>query len=349
MKKILVCLSFFVVLIAISISSASMFIIHRADASGMMLAITAGQQAAGGADTTSPELNTPLSHVIGADGDALSISWIEASGSVSRGAGYLDSQIWLVCTTAGNVGFTYSSGDGTTTWSGSLDTIVPTGDSCILHFDGESNSVVDPSDNGAPDAYTLTAITNNSTVPNFGYEAVLDDFNRTDEGPPPSSSWTNLYGTLQVVSNQCKASTTEFSLATWNTSYGSGAESYVTIVTRPTAGKSVSVYISLDLDNVNGYVANYIYNAGTDTVKLIRLDEGVETQVGSTINQDFNDGDGLGIEHIGNTIKIYRRASGVWTQIGGDFTDTTYTASGYMGLAVEDSTTVLDNFGGGTR
>ena len=42
----------------------------------------------------------------------------------------------------------------------------------------------------------------------FPTTGILDDFNRGNEGPPPSANWTTLVQGHKVVSNACTSNST---------------------------------------------------------------------------------------------------------------------------------------------
>jgi len=185
----------------------------------------------------------------------------------------------------------------------------------------------------------------------FGGTAVLDNFNRANEGPPPSADWTNLLNGLKVVSNQCKGNAAAaHNVSLFETVHGADCEAYIEIVTKGGTNDLVDVYArgtTLVGASTDGYMVRLNPQGGTDIVGIYRVTHGVETLLGATVGQEFSNGDSLGIECIGSTIKAWRKSGGTWTELVSR-TDSTYGAGGYAGLGVFGTTAVVDGFGGGT-
>lgn len=186
----------------------------------------------------------------------------------------------------------------------------------------------------------------------FPTTGILDDFNRTNEGPPPSSNWTTVNGTGHVVSsNQLANSAADHSESAWDVStYGPDCELYYDIATKPGTGKwcDIDVRVGSLVASWSGYQAELTNNSGTDAIDIYRNDAGSYTVLGSSISQEFTAGDGFGVDMVGTTLTIYRRSSGIWSSLG-TRTDATYGSAGYLMVGAGDTTTVrLDNVGGGT-
>ena len=185
----------------------------------------------------------------------------------------------------------------------------------------------------------------------FPTTGVLDNFNRANEGPPPSASWTSDTGTgpnnLVVNTNVC-AATAGNAFAYWNPStFGPDSEGYFTLTTKAGNGAYIAVYLRYDAAGNNGYEGEYD-EAATDTSAYWREDAGAYTQLGASVSQEFVVGDGFGLEMIGSTMQLYRRSSGVWAALGTTRTDATYTAAGNIGMQMSHTTNRFDDFGGGT-
>ena len=193
----------------------------------------------------------------------------------------------------------------------------------------------------------------------FPTTGVLDDFNRANEGPPPSASWTDTWLTgsgLTVNTNQCATNGgTTLKDSYWNVStFGPDAEAFVTIATIPTTdGDSIRLGIRLaqpGATTVDGYLAmwQWIAGAGADRVRLFRLDNGAATELGTGVDLNMSAGDKLGMETIGSTIKVYTKSgAGAWTERRSE-TDATYSAAGFIGLQFIRTVFRCDDFGGGT-
>ena len=179
---------------------------------------------------------------------------------------------------------------------------------------------------------------------------MLDAFNRADGGL--GASWTALYNTLAISSNQVTGPSGNIGVSVFNTTYGADAECYIDIPTIGNTGDELDVgvrHTTQSLATDDGYNATLIIAAGTDTVAISRIDNSAFTQLGATINQNFANGDSLGIEAIGSTIKAYIKTGGTWSDISsGGRSDATYGSAGYSLLAVLNTTYRVDNFSGGT-
>jgi hypothetical protein len=100
---------------------------------------------------------------------------------------------------------------------------------------------------------------------------------------------------------------------------------------------------------VDGFTvkATSVSGGANDTIKIMRLDNGTNTQLGATITQELADGDSLGIECSGTSISAYYKpAAGAWT-LGGTRTDAAHGSAGNLGIYAANTSTALDDFGGG--
>lgn len=189
----------------------------------------------------------------------------------------------------------------------------------------------------------------------FPATPILDDFNRANEGPPPSANWTKpTYATfvgIKVVSNAVVQDVlnTNDGLAYWNVeNFGPDCEAYVTINSFTGTDAFLILHVRMDVINGNGYKLDW--NKFTGNIRVFRIDAGVRTQLGASIAKTVSAGDSLGILMVGNVITVYYKASGgSWVDLA-TRTDSTYTAAGKIMLGIWNNATVspLDNFGGGT-
>lgn len=189
----------------------------------------------------------------------------------------------------------------------------------------------------------------------FPTTSILDDFNRANEGPPPSASWSQgwsgLLGEWQVTGNQCTANITlGFCENYWNTSFNADMEAYATMATRPADGESFSLFVRVvDIGGVNpdGYNIRFVRDdADSDTLEILRVDDGSGATLGAVVNQDLSDGDSIGIRAIGDRFEAWINTGAGWTKLF-DRTDGTYSAGGVIDLITSSATTVVDDFGGG--
>jgi hypothetical protein len=184
----------------------------------------------------------------------------------------------------------------------------------------------------------------------FPTSGILDAFNRANEGPPPSASWTDVGSPngLVVVSNAVKsniASGTD--LGIWGTDLGPDCELYITITAKGENGDSVWLGVrDSDHDGSSGYYAELWFSSGTDQIKLWNSDPW--GQLGSTVNQETSVGDSIGISATGSTIEVWYKPVGDSWRAVITVTDITWSLAGSASLQIEDQVTVLDDFGGGT-
>lgn len=188
----------------------------------------------------------------------------------------------------------------------------------------------------------------------FPTTSVLDNFNRTNEGPPPSASWSGPvfsgHGQLKVSSNTCIPDGAGNKNDYWNVAtFGPDSEAFVTITSKG-ATAWVDVFVRLaspGTTGVDGYSVEM--DSGAATVTHYRIDNGVLTALGSAISQAFSNGDALGLKIVGSTLQAYRQPSGgSWATLGTTRSDSTYTAAGNIGLHAANTSVVMDDFGGGT-
>lgn len=175
---------------------------------------------------------------------------------------------------------------------------------------------------------------------------VLDTFNRANEGPPPSTSWTNLNAGLKVISNVCGANASN-SVSYWNVgNFGPDCEVFCTITTKPGSGQSVGLYLrGKDTGSVvtfDAYLLVALVQAGTDILRIQRVDNAVATTLGADVSQEFSANDVILLRMIGSTLFMEYNNVVQTTR-----TDSTYAAAGVIAAAIGDTTGRIDDFGGG--
>lgn len=178
------------------------------------------------------------------------------------------------------------------------------------------------------------------------HTSVLDDFNRANEGPPPSANWSNINAGLKVISNVCGANAAN-SISYWNAAqYGPDCEVYGTITTRTGNGQSFGFNLrckDMTLAGLDGYQLLCLQQAGTDIFRIQRLDNSVATVLGADVSQEFAANDKVLLRAVGSTLTFERNDAEVTTR-----TDTTYPLAGYLAAALTNTTGRFDNFGGGS-
>lgn len=183
---------------------------------------------------------------------------------------------------------------------------------------------------------------------------LLTNFNAANSTTSAGAGFTNIANNLGISSNQCYGvNGAAFNVAYWNTIMSSNdCECWITQVTKPANNIAWGMYIGLkdvgSLATIDGYIAAFTTLSGTDTVIIQRIDNGVATTLGATINYETSNGDKLLFRRIGNDLYVYHfSAANTFWQLVGQRTDSTYTAAGYLGLIIQNNTARLDDFGGG--
>lgn len=187
----------------------------------------------------------------------------------------------------------------------------------------------------------------------FPNNAVLDNANRTNEGPPLSSSWTTVSNGLKVVSNVIAPGSASVGVASntyWNVStFGPDMESYVDCSTRGGVNDEIDLYVRANTALTTGYLAAFF-----NGIVQVFQTPSEAVQLGGNITQVIASGDSVGMTVVGSVITIYYKASGgSWTSIG-TRSDTTNDGTGSnnrIALGIYNGTDANlreDNFGGGT-
>lgn len=191
------------------------------------------------------------------------------------------------------------------------------------------------------------------SAPDQANFALLDDFNRADEGPPPSSNWSDKVlstdsNGLKVTSNECGpgGAPTVPASSYWNVAKFADCQPYVTATVAPGGSWQIRVFARLQNPGVvsatNGYYAAQSDAGGN---QVFRLDNSVATQIGPThTGVAMVAGDKLSLECLGPKIGMYKYQGGVWQQTVA-VTDSTYQDAGYVGLRLSVATTLrVDDF-----
>lgn len=192
----------------------------------------------------------------------------------------------------------------------------------------------------------------------FPDTSILDTFTSANTDPI-AGNWSGPIkpgmAQMKIVSNALKQSLVvagQSGSSYWNAAnFGPGVEVYVTVTTWwNNASSDFWLWANGNNENaagVDGYLT-YIPNGGTWSIN--RTDNNVDTQLGATlVTQTISNGDAIGVSIQGGTITGWYKASGGSWASQGTRSDSTYT-SGHIGVSkgFVDSTSVLDDFGGGT-
>lgn len=184
---------------------------------------------------------------------------------------------------------------------------------------------------------------------NFQTVPVTDNFDRTNEGPPPSASWTSDpfgYGATghKVSSNTCIGTDVSDNHTKYNTIFPANSEVYVTVTTKGGTGSEMALGLRYDnglAASLNTYELNIFINAGADTWTLRKIIAGATTDMTSTTSEVSN-GDVVGFSMVGSTFTAYQNGNVVATT-----SDTAITSSGRSYLYSSTTAWVFDNYGVG--
>lgn len=183
--------------------------------------------------------------------------------------------------------------------------------------------------------------------PSFPTTPLLDDFNRGNEGPPPSASWTDITNGLKVISNVIGGDQAGQNTSYWNVeTFSTNVESFIDVTTKTDL---VGHWAGINWQGVgatatfDGYIISMQSLSGTDAWKFFRILNGTPTQLGATITRELTAGDQIGIRRTDNDsiLEAFHNGTSIGTR-----SDATYT-SGNIGANVAATAARSDNFGGG--
>lgn len=192
----------------------------------------------------------------------------------------------------------------------------------------------------------------------FPTTSVVDNFNRADEGPPPTGWLSNGINSgssgLSVVSNVGKDTGNG---GVWGTTYGPDCEMFLTLSTLMANNTQVRTMICAQQTGsvaVDGYRLTFIRQDANPGFQgqLFRVDDNATTQIGSTLTDSggaLADGAKIGLEMISTNLTMYINRSGTWASTTLTASDATYgTGSIAVWNAAADANMRYDDFGGGT-
>lgn len=189
----------------------------------------------------------------------------------------------------------------------------------------------------------------NSHWGDFPITRILDDFNRADEGPPLSAEWNGIIrdgGTEMSVQANRARSVSGLGSQAWNTILGPDCEAFCTIALAPALG-SADFGIYLRAVNLGSGLDCYVVEGGLSQLRVVRFDDGAPTTIQTLdIGSEPISGECVGASITENIISVYLKRIGSPWELVGTVDDSTYTASGAVGIHARN-TTRLDNFGAG--
>lgn len=195
----------------------------------------------------------------------------------------------------------------------------------------------------------------------FPSTPILDNFNRADEGPPPSASWTAINSPgFQVSANQLAPVDNGDNYALWTATFNANQEVYWTVSTVQLSGSYSTIFARLynNAGVFSGYLMEHFsQTAGsTETLYLGRIDSNAFTQLGPSVSLIVGAGDTWGMRCVGSSIEAwYKTVAGRWSQLV-RVMDTTYNGDSpynqigayHYGAIAGTVPARWDNFGGGS-
>ncbi len=189
----------------------------------------------------------------------------------------------------------------------------------------------------------------------FPTTGILDNFNRADGALGGGWSTTKIESAtttnLAIQSNQMWRSGGE-SNGYLTASQGPDVEAYCTVATKPPTGQYLGLFVRIQTPGTggwDGYALIWIVGATNDTYSLRRYTNASNAATLATpTSTTLVEGQKIGLEVVGSTIRAWKTVAGVWQQVGTDQTDATYSAAGQIGIEVPESNARIDDFGGGT-
>lgn len=190
----------------------------------------------------------------------------------------------------------------------------------------------------------------------FPNTPILDDFNRANEGPPPSSNWTTGVGLLigvflhghRVVSNALARATGEAeSESYWNAAqFGPNAECYLTVSNATGLQElGLSVRVSdIGTGSADGYTV-LIFNGG---LQVFKTTDGSPALLAAQTSHTIATGNKYGVQAVGGIVRLWCDSGSGWEMLlSAD--DATLTSAGSIAIfSSSTTTTTFDDFGGGT-
>lgn len=188
----------------------------------------------------------------------------------------------------------------------------------------------------------------------FPTTSILDDFNRSDEGPPPSADWSTdprNVGTLGLVvqSNELRTESGANDGEAWwsGDAFGPDQEMYLTL-TYGGDFPNMEMWLRVDGAGTSGVTAYLLYVSHSD-IRFQKYVSGSYTTLGSVIGHSLDTGWSVGFSVVGSTLTSYLKdnVGGAWTQFHTE-TDTSLTTGDNLAFLAFDDNLTYDDFGGGT-
>lgn len=186
----------------------------------------------------------------------------------------------------------------------------------------------------------------------FPSAAILDDFNRANEGPPPSSKWTtDYYGApingFRVSGGACYADL-NYSSSYWNAErFGPDIECSFTVADGFTSPVSIAfIYSDIGSYVYDGYEVNFRPGSNRLDGHAV-VNGGYTTDVFDVTVSAYSVGDKLGVRLVRGRLEGWHQpVGGDWTLIAsGD--DATFSGMAHLAVYIDSASTAIDDFRGG--
>lgn len=186
----------------------------------------------------------------------------------------------------------------------------------------------------------------------FPETSIITSFTGSDENPISEGGiWTGPFfaghGQLVRASNQCRGDGSADASSYLVATYGPNVEFYFTIATA-SVNDELTMFFKI-VDPGAASMDGYLLDLDSSIVKIFRVDDNSNTQLGADISQAFASGDAIGVSYSGGMISAYRKPSGgSWGSIGSRSDSTYANQSGVLGIYTAQNNIIIDDLGGGT-
>ena len=186
----------------------------------------------------------------------------------------------------------------------------------------------------------------------FPTTGILDNFNRTEDPLSDSGNWTMDVptGDADFSTNGTQALDNSTPASGWRSdqTYGADSEVYALLDTATTDGFRTLWIRGSDFGTTgeDGYAIGIEKKTGSDQFFVDEVTNGTFDTISTVTDAEFVNGDSIGGEAIGTTIRMMWKTSGSWTEKR-SIADELHQGAGNIGMAVTAATNI-DEFGGGT-
>lgn len=183
----------------------------------------------------------------------------------------------------------------------------------------------------------------------FPNTPLLDDFNRTTLGP----NWTNSAfgdGACSINTNQLAGAAATANGCCWTAqTFNRDQEVYLDVPTVIVGAAIMDIIVRASATSgaFNCYLLRY--TPSTTTMDLRKITAGGSSVSIGTFSSSISlaNGDSYGLQAIGSVFTAWKKTAGLWAQVGGVISDSTFLTPGFIAIEFETTAARMDNFGGG--